>query len=203
MPKFFLSLLLLAGLAGAPLQAASPDSVLQLVETAPVETTLDHPDIPDAWQVWPQMIDGAGKTLDFAEFYASTPPGGAASRLEPVLAALERAAGRGVRIRFLLDRKFTQTYPETVARLRAMKGTEVRTVDYGALAGGVQHAKYFLVDGREAYLGSQNFDWRSLEHIQELGVRVAQPTVVQFLADVFATERFPPYSKNLLFKIRA
>lgn len=183
-----LSLLLLAGLAGSPLQAAPPDGVLQLVETAPVETTLDHPDIPDAWQVWPQMIDGAVKTLDFSEFYASTPPGEAASRLDPVLAAIGRAAGRGVRVRFLLDRKFTEIYPETLARLRAIRGVEVRAIDFGALAGGVQHAKYFLIDGREAYVGSQNFDWRSLEHIQELGVRVAQPAVAQFLADVFATD---------------
>jgi hypothetical protein len=29
---------------------------------------------------------------------------------------------------------------------------------------GVLHAKYFVVDGREAYLGSQNFDWRALAH---------------------------------------
>lgn len=188
MQIFLFPLLLLAALAGSPLQAAPPDNVLQLVETAPVETTLDHPDIPDAWQVWPQMIDGAAKTLDFSEFYAATPPAGAASRLDPVLAAIERAAGRGVRVRFLLDRRFIQIYPETVTRLRAIEGTEVRVIDFGALAGGVQHAKYFLVDGREAYVGSQNFDWRSLEHIQELGVRVAQPAVAKFLADVFATD---------------
>ena len=39
-----------------------------LVESAPVETTLDHPDIPDAYQLWPEMIAGERDAdLDLAE----------------------------------------------------------------------------------------------------------------------------------------
>lgn len=179
---------LLLGVTAVPAPAAEAPAraeLLELVESSPVETNLDHPDVRDAYQVWPEMIDGARRSLDFAEFYSSNEPG---SRLEPVIQAVERAADRGVKVRFLGDAKFQKTYPETLARLGRRQGIEVRTIDYGALAGGVLHAKYFVVDGGEVYLGSQNFDWRSLQHIQELGARIVAPAVAQAVSDVFATD---------------
>jgi phosphatidylserine/phosphatidylglycerophosphate/cardiolipin synthase-like enzyme len=160
--------------------AGPPDLVL--VESSPVETTLDHADIPDARDVWPEMVNGATRTLDLAQFYVSNAPG---SRLEPVLQALEAAADRGVKVRLLAEEKFYKTYPETLERLAKRPGIEVRRLNTAASMGGVLHAKYFLVDGREAYLGSQNLDWRSLEHIQELGLRIRVPEVVRSLVDVF------------------
>jgi phosphatidylserine/phosphatidylglycerophosphate/cardiolipin synthase-like enzyme len=165
--------------ASAP-EASQPDLVL--VESSPVETTLDHADVPDAWQVWPQMVNAATRSLDLAEFYLSNAPG---SRLEPVVQAIEAAADRGVKVRVLAEEKFYKTYPETLERLAKRPGIEVRRLDTAKSMGGVLHAKYFVVDGREAYLGSQNFDWRSLEHIQELGLRIRVPEVVRSLADVF------------------
>ena len=162
--------------------------VLELVETVPVETTLDHADLRDTYVVWPEMIDGATKTLDFAEFYASDEPGSRPSRLGTVIQAVERAAGRGVRVRFLSDKRFEKTYPDTLARLGRMPGAQVRIIDVGALSGGVLHAKYFLVDGREMFMGSQNFDWRALEHILEMGVRLAEPDVIRAFQDVFETD---------------
>ena len=166
---------------------ASAQEVLELVETFPVETTLDNPDLRDAYVVWPEMIDRAQKTLDFAEFYASDDPASKQSRLETVVQAVERAAARGVKVRFLAEKVFQKTYPETLARL-ASKGADVRIYDFGALGGGVLHAKYFLVDGKELFMGSQNFDWRSLQHIQELGVRVIDPDVARAYADLFETD---------------
>lgn len=166
---------------------ASAQEVLELVETFPAETTLDNADLRDAYVVWPEMIDRAKKTLDFAEFYASDDPESRQSRLETVVQAVERAAARGVEVRFLAEKAFQKTYPETLARL-ASKGVDVRIYDFGALGGGVLHAKYFLVDGRELFVGSQNFDWRSLQHIQELGVRVIDPDVARAYADLFETD---------------
>ncbi|WNG21439.1 phosphatidylserine/phosphatidylglycerophosphate/cardiolipin synthase family protein [Cystobacter fuscus] len=155
---------------------------LVLVESSPVEARMDHPDIPDAWEVWPDMVNGATRSIDLAEFYLSNAPG---SRLETVIQALEAAADRGVKVRVLAEEKFAKTYPETLERLAKRPGITVRRMDTAASMGGVLHAKYFVVDGREAYLGSQNFDWRSLEHIQELGLRVHVPGIVRALADVF------------------
>ncbi len=157
----------------------------ELVESGPVETRLRHPQLAQAKDVWWTMIQRSAVSLDFAEFYASNAPG---SALERIIEAIESAADRGVRVRFLSEEKFYKTYPETLDRLAAHRGIEVRRYPTAQLSGGVMHAKYFIVDGKEAFLGSQNFDWRSLEHIQELGARVQIPAVVGTLSDVYQTD---------------
>ncbi|MEZ4359429.1 MAG: phospholipase D-like domain-containing protein [Kofleriaceae bacterium] len=165
-------------------ELASPDAAapeVELVESVPVETLLDHAELRDAHEVWPEMIGAARSTLELAQFYLSNAPG---SRLEPVVAAIEAALGRGVRVRVLSERKFVAVYPDTLARL-ARAGAEVRAFDSSARGGGILHAKIFVVDGREAFLGSQNFDWRALEHIYELGVRVRVPAIVHGLQAIF------------------
>ena len=158
---------------------------LQLVETFPIETSLDNPDIPEAFDVWLEMIGAAQQSLDFAEFYASNEPD---SRLEAVVGAVEAAAARGVSVRFLAEEKFARTYPETLERLGARRGVVVRRLDLSRTSGGVLHAKYFVVDGQEAFIGSQNFDWRALTHIQELGLRIRIAPVVGALLDVFEAD---------------
>ena len=171
--------------APPPPGADSPVRVahsLELVESWPLETSLDHADVRDAKDVWPELIDAAHARLDFAEFYASDNPA-APSALTPIVLAVERAAARGVKVRWLADAKFARTYPELLERF-ARAGVDVRRFDVAKTMGGVLHAKYFIADD-VAYNGSQNFDWRSLEHIQELGLRIEIPEVVRALADVF------------------
>ncbi len=124
--------------AGSPAAQVDP-AVLELVESWPLETDLDSPGIVDAHECWPRMIDGARQTLDVAQFYVSSTPGG---RLEPVIAALGRAAGRKVRVRLLVDAKFHEKYPEPVDSLGRVPGVEVRRLDLRP-RGGVMHAKYF------------------------------------------------------------
>jgi len=180
---------LLSSLLGCAAPALRPpvpgEPALELVESWPSGTALDHPDLRDAKDVWPEMIGRARRTLDIAEYYVSDAPG---SRLSPVLAAVEEAARRGVRVRVLAEEVFYATYPESLERLAKVSGVTVRRYDVKSLMGGVHHAKYFVVDGDEAYLGSQNFDWRSLEHIQELGVRIWSRAEVAALSDLFETD---------------
>jgi len=164
---------------------STTNASIELVESWPIETTLDHPDIPDACDVWLELIDGATTSLDFAQFYCSNEPG---SRLEPVIVAIERAAKRGVQVRWLAEEKFYKTYPGTLERLDAHENFEVRRFDVAKVMGGVLHAKYFTVDDDEAFIGSQNFDWRALEHIQELGVLVRVPGIVRAVCTVFDTD---------------
>ncbi|MFZ5475429.1 MAG: phospholipase D-like domain-containing protein [Myxococcota bacterium] len=177
-----LALLLPLLLAATP-RAASGS--LQLVESWPVETTLDHPSIPDAANVWVKLFDGAKASIDLGEFYVVTEPD---SRMEPVLAALTRAADRGVTVRLLADAKFAKTYPDKLEELDGHAKIEVRKLDLRPVTDGVLHAKYFVVDGRIAYVGSQNFDWRSLTHIQELGFTVEEPRIAAFYGRVFAID---------------
>ena len=168
-----------AAALGAGAHAAPP---VQLVETRPVEAGLGNPKLPAALDTWPELIRGARRSLDFEEFYLSTWPG---EPTEDVLAALGQAAGRGVRVRLLLDARMYRTYPRTADSLAAVGGFEVRLVDFGRLAGGVQHSKFFLVDSDAVFLGSQNFDWRALKHIHELGVLVRDRRVAAEFQRVF------------------
>jgi len=160
-------------------------SAVYLVESAPIETTLDNPDVADAHEVWLAMVNAARYTLDFAQFYTSDT---GSSRLTPVIAAIKAAAARKVRVRFLIDASYSTQYPETVKELSSTPGIEVRKLRVKERMGGVQHAKYLIVDRLESYLGSQNFDWRSLEHIQEVGVRMHSRHLTGGLLDVFETD---------------
>ncbi|MBW8754985.1 MAG: hypothetical protein JF595_12700 [Sphingomonadales bacterium] len=149
----------------------------ELVHNAPVETTLATPDIRDP----------ARTTIDFEQFYVA---GKSGSRLDRVLASLEAAGRRGVRIRFLMEQKGLSASDEpTLARLKAIPNLTFRLLEFGKLAGdGIIHAKFFVVDGRAAYVGSQNFDWRSLEHIDETGLRIDDPRMVGQIKAIFAQD---------------
>lgn len=177
-----LSLLLAGTLAFA--QAPRP----ALVQSVPVGTNLEDPRMPLARDVWPEMIRSATRTLDLAHFYVTNGPDPKTSPLEPTLAALEAAGARGVRIRILLATRMLDQDPVSVARLRKIPGAQFRAFDFGAENRGILHAKYFLVDGREAFVGSQNLDWRSLQHIHETGLRFSTPDLVKPLAAIFETD---------------
>lgn len=187
----FLSALLLSCTPVKP-EAGNPrvaPATLSLVESEPIETSLDRPDIPNASDVWIEMVRNAKRTIDMANFYASEadPPWLASSKLAPVIDALVDARKRGVEVRILLDTKFVPQYNATLERLEK-GGLEVRRVDGDAVFGGVQHAKYFVVDGIASFIGSQNFDWRALEHIQEMGVRLESSAIATSLMEIFETD---------------
>ncbi len=165
--------------------ACAPRYHLVLYETAPVETTLGNDDLPDAAELWLDRVRDAKRSIDIAQFYAVDRPG---SRLEPVVLALEAAASRGVRVRILADAGFAKTYPELLDRLGSRDRVDVRLLDLSERTGGVLHAKYMTIDGQRVLLGSQNFDWRSLDHIQELGVEVDHPQVVDAYEQVFGVD---------------
>lgn len=174
---------------GAEVAPKKSELGTSLVESWPLETKLDHADVPDAKDVWVAMIDSARTTLDVAQFYMSDDPAATAeapSELGKVVLAMKRAAARGVRVRVLLEDAFYAKYPALPEALAKEKGFSVRRIDgKSAYGGGILHAKYFVVDDREAYLGSQNFDYRSLSHIHELGVRSSAPQVVSALGATF------------------
>ena len=157
---------------------------LELAETVPAGTTLDDPTIPDAQQAWLELIGSATTRIDISQFYLAPGPDGA-SRLQPVLELIEKKAKKGVNVRFLIDANFRASDWDAIKKLEGTKNIDVMRFDLKAITGGVQHAKYFLVDGTAAWIGSQNFDWRSLEHVQELGFTLREPTAVADLQKVF------------------
>lgn len=153
-----------------------------LVETTPASTVLGSPEIPETHMVWKEMIEGARESVDLCHFYLHSQEG---DLLTPIIHAIEDAAARGVRVRFLAGQKFQTTYPELIERFAEDPHVEMEVWNMIALTDGVQHSKYMVVDGDDTYLGSANFDWRSLEHIQELGLRIQSEAFARALLDVF------------------
>jgi phosphatidylserine/phosphatidylglycerophosphate/cardiolipin synthase-like enzyme len=208
MKKLILALLLLFPRFHEP---AAPAPTVEIVESIPVGTTLDNPEIRNTQPVWLEMIGRARRTLDIEQFYISNEPG---KLLENVLAAIAAAADRGVRVRIIVDAGMYKTYPESADLLGKHRNIEVRRINFAAIAGGPQHAKYFIVDDREIFVGSQNFDWRALEHIHELGLRIANQALAAAYGDVFnldwqlcplsaeAVKTFAIARKNYAFPIR-
>ena len=166
------------------LRHAQANADVMIFESWPEETTLDNDHIADVIPVWLEAIDGAKETIDFSHYYAITAPDTA---LEKVIASLKAALERGVKVRFLIDKRMnSDANAELPQVLSGLSGLELREIDYPAITGGgVQHSKYFIVDGKTAYFGSQNFDWRSLEQISEMGARLRPEALVTPLKQIF------------------
>lgn len=174
----------LAGLLLSPLaQADFSIPGFELVHTVPVDTTLGTADLRQTGAVWIELFDGAKDSIDIGQFYAVDHPG---SVMDTVIDHLEAAGKRGVKIRFLLEEKGIRlSEASTLERLRAIPNLTFRVLPYAQLSGGIIHAKYMLVDGKQAFIGSQNFDWRSLEHIHETGLRITDAAVVGQVQAIF------------------
>ncbi|MET0265982.1 MAG: phospholipase D-like domain-containing protein [Duganella sp.] len=156
----------------------------ELVQTSPAETTLRNPDLRDPVTVWSELFDNAKTEIVIGQFYAVTKPG---SAFDKVVERLAAAGQRGVKIRFLIDQKGVGlSEPETLERLRKIPNLELRVMDFAKLTGnGIIHAKYLVVDGKQAFIGSQNFDWRAFEHIHETGLLISDPKIVGQVLAVF------------------
>ena len=184
MLRFKPSVLCAALLASTTAHAEFSIPGYELVQTAPVETTLRSDDLRDPATVWSELFDHAKKEIVIGQFYAVNQPG---SKFEKVVQRLEAAGKRGVKIRFLLDAKGVNlSEKSTIEQLKAIPNLELRIIDFNKVTGnGIIHAKYLVVDGASAYVGSQNFDWRSFEHIHETGLRVTDAKLVGQIQAVF------------------
>jgi len=151
--------------------AQFPYHDFEIVESIPKETVLDNSEIRSTAGVWLEMINGANKTIDIEQFYISNQEG---ESLEPIIQAIEKAADRNVSVRIIAEKRMAGTYPGTLARLNEHQNITTRNIAVFSENGGVQHSKYFIVDKEQVFLGSQNFDWRALDHIHEIGLRIRQ-----------------------------
>lgn len=190
--RTLLGLLVIITTAGLVAAEETPGT-LTFVESVPVETTLDMPDLEEAAVVWPRVIAAAKHSVRVASFYYSrigdgkdaSAPAGTPDRLLPALEALTNAAGRGVNVQIMADKKFLSNYPEVPKLFAEMEGAESRILDADALWGGVLHAKYMLLDDDSFFVGSQNWDWRALDQINELGVLVKQPVLAEKMGRLY------------------
>ncbi|MEV4779976.1 phospholipase D-like domain-containing protein [Burkholderia sp. LMU1-1-1.1] len=185
MRRILLSVVVSALLASAaPARAEFSIPGFELVQTAPVGTSLHSDDLRDPATVWSEMFDNAKTEIVIGQFYAVNKPG---SLFDKVVERLAAAGKRGVKIRFLLEQKgLGLSEKPTLDQLRAIPNLELRILDFSKLTGnGIIHAKYMVVDGATAFVGSQNFDWRAFEHIHETGLRITDPKLVGQVLAVF------------------
>ncbi|MDQ1831454.1 phospholipase D-like domain-containing protein [Massilia scottii] len=175
---------LLALVLGPQAQAGFSIPGYELVHTAPVETTLVNADLRSSAAVWSQLFDEARSEIVIGQFYAISKAG---TPFDKVVERLEAAGARGVKIRFLLDKKgIGLSDPATLERLRRIPNLDMRVLDYAQLTGtGIIHAKYIAVDKTSAFIGSQNFDWRAFTHIQETGLLITDAAMVAQVRAVF------------------
>ncbi len=164
--------------------AALAGPALKIVQSVPDETVYGSTAAARPGRVWREMINSASVSLDIQQFYIAEKPG---EDLTPVLEAIRAARGRDVRVRFIVDtammKESSQHIPELVKA-----GVQVRVMDFKKAGGGVQHSKFFIVDSREVYTGSQNFDWRSIKHIHEIGVRITSPRAAADFKKLFEAD---------------
>ena len=175
---FVLSLLLLS-------VSVRSQSIFQIVESVPVETILEESKLPRAADVWVEMIKFAKKSIDMETFYIANEKG---EPLELVIKEIIAAANRGVQVRIIIDENFFSRYPESDNVFRNIPNISLKKIQFGKIAGGVMHAKYFVVDKEDLFLGSQNFDYRALKHIHELGVRVKDKNLAAMFMRIFETD---------------
>jgi phosphatidylserine/phosphatidylglycerophosphate/cardiolipin synthase-like enzyme len=154
----------------------------ELVESIPIETNLDNPDVRNTFDVWLEMINNAKHSIDIEQFYISTQKN---EPLDDIINAIINAGKRGINVRIIIDKRMYKTYPEPFNSLIKMKNISGKVIDFVKIAGSVQHSKFFVIDGREIFFGSQNFDWRALKHIHELGLRINHPEAVKIYGDIF------------------
>jgi phosphatidylserine/phosphatidylglycerophosphate/cardiolipin synthase-like enzyme len=158
----------------------STGKMMEVVITDP--TGLNTSDSRSTQEVWVEMVRSAKSEINLEEMNVWDQPGQA---LSPVIEEIRKAAQRGVHVRFLVDSTYFLKYSDTLRALTAVPNIEARVIDYKAIAGGIQHAKFFVVDGREGFLGSQNFDWRSLQYVFEVGIRTQEESVVADMQRIF------------------
>lgn len=179
-------ILSLAMLLGCSASAHAEFSIpgFELVHTVALETTLTTPDLRGPATVWSEMFDAARREIVIGQFYVTSKQGEA---LEKVIGHLQAAGRRGIKIRFLMEEKGKSISDlPTILRLQQIPNLEFRYLDFARLSpSGIIHAKYFVVDGLAAFVGSQNFDWRSFSQIHETGLRITDAGIVKQLQQIF------------------
>ena len=162
--------------------ASDPCGDVEVVTSIPSETSIQDAGTRRASMVWVEMIKRARSSVCLEEFYLTSKKG---SALEPVVREILNAADRGVKVRILTSASMASNSEALISRFSGSPNIEILLFDWKELNNGGLHAKFFVVDGKEAFVGSQNFDWRALEHIHETGLRIGCPEVVTALQAIF------------------
>lgn len=187
MKKLILSVFLVAFTLSSVADAGTREK-LQLVQTTPADTSLGLRGLESTHEAWIDLIRSAKEQIDISQFYVAIKEEKDEKihrNMKRVFSELKKKAKKGVKVRFLVDNKFKKFYPTSYKWVQEIPNVEYREYDISKRTGGINHAKYWIVDNRVAYVGSANFDWRALAHINELGLIFNDEKAVYQLSRIF------------------
>ncbi len=153
----------------------------EFAQSVPEQTTLDISNVKYAKHLWLDMIKKAKKSIDIGQFYIHSISGEA---MEPVLKLISDKANKGVKVRMVVDKNMAESnYEESY--FQGVKNIEIRKIDLSKLTNSIMHAKYMIIDKNDTFIGSQNFDWRSLTQVHEIGFRIQDKDFAESILEVF------------------
>ncbi|KAM9708917.1 5'-3' exonuclease PLD4 isoform 1-T2 [Menidia menidia] len=128
-------------------------------------------------EVWMDLISRATDHVEVASFYWTLTGddinvnSSSDSFGREILEGLGELPSRNVSVRVVTSVPSVRTN-STDLKILKQKGVQVRRVNFGRLANGVLHSKFWIVDRKHVFVGSANMDWRALTQVKELGVVV-------------------------------
>eukprot|EP01122_Echinamoeba_exundans_P017931 TRINITY_DN987_c0_g1_i1.p1 TRINITY_DN987_c0_g1~~TRINITY_DN987_c0_g1_i1.p1 ORF type:complete len:441 (-),score=105.62 TRINITY_DN987_c0_g1_i1:14-1336(-) len=186
-------------------QATCSGSSISLVESVPIGTNIPIPE-ETTYDSWLKLINSAQSTIEIAAFYITLtdgsqwPPEDGGYMGQNIFNGLVDAAlKRNVSIR-IVQQQPSPSMPDTDAQTLVRMGVAtVRSINWVSLIGsGILHTKFMIVDGKSFYVGSSNFDWRSLAQVKELGVVVANcPTLANDISKIFDQYWIMSYASSM------
>jgi phosphatidylserine/phosphatidylglycerophosphate/cardiolipin synthase-like enzyme len=96
------------------------------------------------------------------------------------ISAIERALDRGVRVRIIMTQSYGQDMLQEPVGELVRHGAELHILAIPYI-----HAKLIMVDGQQAFIGSQNYTSTSMDQNREVGVVISGVSNLERLARVF------------------
>jgi HKD family nuclease len=158
------------------------NSEIQITLSIPKDTNLNTLGFQSSHSAWKEIINKSSKEILLSQMYLSAKCGDIADEL---ISDLIESSARDVCTKLIIDkyiyRKNSEnnnvSYTKPVTRIKREPHIEIFYDNINAITGGLQHSKCLVSDAQTAWIGSNNFDWRSFEHIIELGVKITHPAL--------------------------
>lgn len=149
-----------------------------VVETMPegLNFSSEFPEHLSTFDAWRELINVSTSEIKIASFYwtlsdnlTAYPSSSLGAQIYHDL--LHAGANRSIDIKITQNAP-NRKFPNIDSQLLEEKGAaKVRNLNLTRLGHhGILHSKFWTVDGRHAYIGSANMDWRSLAQVKEVGV---------------------------------
>ncbi len=163
----------------------NPDDIAEIVKVFEADWNREAPDLANPRLIWSpinarertiELLDSAQNTLDIEEQEMLD---------EELEEHIIQAVKRGVKVRYISSAHYplSNDLNEIGREKLRQAGVDVRYVLDPYI-----HAKMFVIDGKTAFVGSENFSTNSLDFNRELGITFDDPALVARLSKVFETD---------------